>query len=857
MGDTKIAPAIRILINLFFIELPSFSVHISLDHVGDIMKGKMSTVVKEKSIEQPEHASVVVLGGGAMGCSTVYHLAKMGITDVVLLERNKISSGTTWHSAAQVRALRSTRNLTELIKYSIKLYSGLESETGQSVGWINRGSLSIATNKDRLTHIRKQESLADLFGVEVCYMSGNKAKDVWPLMNSTDVIGAVFSAQDGRVSPSDLCTALIKSAKRHGAKIFEHSPVLKILTKFGKIYGVETNEGLIRTEKIVICAGLWSKKIAKTVSVDIPVWPCEHFYLLTAGLEAVKENLPTLSDHDSHLYIRDDSGGILVGCFEPLGKALDPDRLGDDFSFQLLPEDWEHFEPMMENAIHRIPLLKEAPVKMLLNGPESFTPDGNFLLGETSEVEGLYIGAGMNSVGIASAGGAGMALARTIVEGTPPFDLNELDPKRFDPIFSNIKALSARVPEVLGKHYEITYPGRQWNSARDLKCMRLHNQWKSMNAHFGQVSSYERPLFFNKKGEIKLSFDRPSWFEQVREEVNHAKTGLGVVDLSSFGKIDIIGNDAIPFLKKICTARLDRPDGSVIYSLILNSRGGIECDLIIFRLSSQHFRLQISASCHVKIKTLLMRYIRQEFAVTLRDISDSYSVLGLMGPQTIRLAEELKGCNWINNLNYFRFSSGVIEDVEVIVARLSFVGEAGWEVTCRSEDIEKLYLKFKDYGAKPVGLFAQNSMRIEKMFLSYGHDMDSDTKPDMVGLGKIVPANNECMRKEVSYFEVEQPETSERLLVSLLFEDDKTNPDGNEPVMANGKIIGMTTSAAYGHRIKKPIALAMMQKRFCWNGNIVQVKLAGSITQATIVRQAAYDPLGLRMKEFTQNSWKC
>ena len=333
----------------------------------------------------PSHASVVVIGGGVMGCSTLYHLARDGVSDAILLERNQLTSGTTWHSAAQVRALRSTRNLTDLIRYSVDLYGRLEQETGQQTGWINKGSLSIATNEDRMIHIKRQAALAGLFGMRAETIGRDEARERWPLMNADDVIGAVWSPDDGRVSPSDLCAALVKGAKLHGARIFEETGVTGILTRNDKIVGVETDKGVIRCDAIALCTGLWSRDAASLAGVEAPAWACEHFYLLTKPVEGIAGNLPTLSDHDGHLYIRDDSGGLLVGCFEPLGKAISPERLGEDFAFQLLGEDWDHFEPMMMHALHRLPALETAEVKMLLNGPESFTPDGSFMLGEAAE----------------------------------------------------------------------------------------------------------------------------------------------------------------------------------------------------------------------------------------------------------------------------------------------------------------------------------------------------------------------------------------------------------------------------------------------------------------------------------------
>jgi len=520
----------------------------------------------------PGHASVVLVGGGVMGCSTLYHLAKLGVGDAILLERNQLTSGTTWHSAAQVRALRSTRSMTELARYSISLYPELEQETGQATGWINKGSLSIATTPDRLVHIERQVALARMFGLTVSSVSPGEARAIWPHMNADDVIGAAWSPDDGRVSPSDLCAALVKGAKSRGAKIFEKTGVTGILTEGDRIIGLETSRGSIRTDAIALCTGLWSRDAAAMAGVDAPVWPCEHFYLLTKPIEGVTGNVPTLSDHDSHLYIRDDSGGLLVGCFEPMGKAIDPQTLGSDFAFQLLPEDWDHFEPMMINALHRLPALDTAEVKTLLNGPESFTPDGSFLLGEAAETRGLYLGCGMNSVGVATGGGAGMALAHNIVHGHMPMDLGEVDPARFAGCWNDAEALAQRVPEVLGRHYEITYPGSQWRTARDLRPTPLDAVWRAERAHFGQIHGWERPLYFEKTGEPALGFGKPAWFDNVADEAAHAHEGAALFDQSTLGKIAVKGPDAKRFLNRLCTADMHRPPGTVRFTLMLNQR---------------------------------------------------------------------------------------------------------------------------------------------------------------------------------------------------------------------------------------------------------------------------------------------
>ena len=781
-----------------------------------------------------------------MGCSTLYHLATLGIKDVILLERNKLTSGTTWHSAAQVRALRSTRNLTDLIKYSISLYSSLESETGQSTGWISKGSLSIATDPDRLTHIRRQESLAHLFGVRAQSISKEEAAEKWPLMYSGDVLGAVWSPDDGRVSPSDLCAALVKGAKDKGPKIFEDTGVTGLLTKQGRIWGVETAVGQIKCDAVALCTGLWSKREGAEAGVSVPVWPCEHFYLLTKPVPGIDDNLPTLSDHDSHLYIRDDSGGLLVGCFEPMGKAIDPDRLGKDFSFQLLDEDWDHFEPMMENAMHRLPVLAKAEVRMLLNGPESFTPDGSFLLGEAAETKGLFLGCGMNSVGVASAGGAGMALAKCITDGHFPMDLHELDPKRFPECFNSAKALANRVPEVLGKHYEITYPGRQWHTARNLKLTPLHQKWVEHKAFFGQVYGWERPLYFAGEQPPVLTFGRPAWFEQVGREVMTAHKSAALFDLTTFGKVRVYGPDAESFLNRVCANNMTRLPGSVIYTAMLNDRGGYVSDLTAQRLSMEEYLLFVGTSAVKHDLTWLNRNLQPGEQVEIRDDTDKLATLGLMGPQSRELMASIDGDD-LNALNYFGHQEFDLKGIQVRAARLSYVGEYGWELTCGVEMISALYDLLAGAGAQPAGTFAQTSMRIEKGYLSFGHDLDADISPLEAGLDFALDWDSAFIGREAMAEARQVAPTKKR--VSIVVDNPEANPIGNEPVYYDGEIVGQTTSAAYGYRVGHPVAIAYLSTESIKNINdlTVQIDIAGILFAGKVVVGAVFDPSGVRL----------
>ncbi len=790
-----------------------------------------------------------------MGCSTLYHLAKYGVSDAILLERNKLTSGTTWHSAAQVRALRSTSNLTDLIKYSISLYSTLEQETGQQTGWINKGSLSIATNQDRMIHVRRQEALAHSFGVRASSITAGEAKERWPLMNADDVLGAVWSPDDGRVSPSDLCAALVKGAKVCGAKVFEDTGVKGIVTEGDRIIAVETEGGQIRCDAIALCSGLWSRENASMAGVDVPVWPCEHFYLLTKPVPGIVGNMPTLSDHDAHLYIRDDSGGLLVGCFEPEGKSISPQALGHDFAFQLLDEDWSHFEPMMLNAMHRLPVLEHAEVKMLLNGPESFTPDGSFLLGESAETRGLFLGCGMNSVGVATGGGGGMALAKCIVEGHMPMDLHEADPKRFATCFNSVKVLSERAPEVLGKHYEISYPGRQMATARNLRKLPLADKWVSEKASFGQVYGWERPMYFNCQSEPELTFGKPGWFDQVGQEVQQAHTGAAVFDQSSFGKIRVVGPDAERVLNRICANNMARSVGSVIYTAMLNEKGGFESNLTAFRLSEEKYMLFVGTASVKRDLAWLKRHIETGDRVALEDVTEHWAVLGLMGPDTEEIAQSV-GAGSMNQLGYFRHDVFEVQGVRIRAARMSYVGERGWEITCPVAESGKLYDILYAQGARPAGMYAQSSMRIEKRFLSYGHDLDSDISPFQAGLDFAMDMDTEFVGKQ-ALLQIRAALNSDnvtsipdRVMVSILLEDVNAPALGNEPVYFNGKVVGRTTSAAFGYRVKRPVALAYLDNNIASDlqGLKVEVDIARSMFRGMIVTNAVFDPEGRRVR---------
>ncbi|WP_146347137.1 GcvT family protein [Phaeobacter marinintestinus] len=791
----------------------------------------------------PSHASVVVIGGGIMGCSTLYHLARMGVSDAILLERNKLTSGTTWHSAAQVRALRHSRNLTRMIQYSVDLYAQLEQETGQNVGWIQKGSLSIATTPDRLIHVKRQEALAHAYGIDARSIDVGEAKERWPLMNADDVLGAVWSPDDGRVSPSDVCAALVKGAKGLGATIFEGTGVTGILTENGRIKGIETTQGTVMCDAIALCAGLWSREVGAMAGAEVPVQACEHFYLLTKPIDGITGNMPTLSDHDSHLYIRDDSGGLLVGCFEPMGKAIAPGILDETFEFGLLPEDWDHFEPMMELALHRLPPLETAEVKMLLNGPESFTPDGSFMLGETAETRGLFLGCGLNSVGIASGGGAGMNLAHSIVHGHAAYDLSEADAKRFAPVFNGLDHLMARAPEILGTHYDIAYPGKQLRTARDLKALPLDAEYRAAGAHMGQVYGWERPLYFGKTAEPTLRFDRPDWFGNVAAEVQAAHESAAIFDASSFGKIDVTGPDVEAFLLTICAGYMGRAPGSVIYTAMLNERGTFESDLTAQRISEDHYRLFVGTNAIKRDLAWLNRH-KRAFDVSIVETTEKYAVLALMGPDSGRILAET-GAAELTDLGYFKVGPAHVAGKHVRAARMSYVGELGWEISCLSENAPVIYAALTAAGARPAGLFAQTSMRIEKGFCAMGHELDSDVSPIETGLDFATRKTGGFVGFDA--LQARRDAGKSCNIISLTLDDADAVPLGHEPILLDGEIIGQTTSCAFGYRIGKPVALGHVRKQVD-TGARVTVDIAREMVDATVTRGPLFDPDGTRMR---------
>lgn len=766
------------------------------------------------SANLPEQASVVVIGGGIIGCSVAYHLAKYGRRDVVLIERSKITSGTTWHSAAMVRQLRSTVSLTMLAQYSVELYSALGKETGQESGWKQCGSLSIATTPDRLQYITRQATLANYFGIDAFEVTPEKVRELWPVAQLDDVIGGVWSPLDGRVNPTDTCAALIKGATGRGVKVFEDTRVTGFTTVNDRISGVKTSAGDIACEQVALCAGLWSRDVAAMLGIDLPLHACEHYAMITETVPGMSPKMPILGDHDNNIYIREEVGGLLIGCFEPNAVPVGMDRLPADFSFDLLNEDWEHFEPVMQSALRRIPALEKVGVRKLINGPESWTPDDRFMIGEVPQLRDFFVACGMNSVGVASGGGVGRALAEWMIEGEATMDLGAVDVRRFSSFWNNLNTLRDRAAESLSLHYAIGYPGRERESSRNLRLSPFHARQQAHGAHFEGRNGWERPAWFSLPGQqtpAELTFGRPAWFDCVRREHLAAREGVALFDRTSLGKILVQGRDAEAFLQRVCSSDISR-EGRAIYTLLLNRRGGIESDIVLMRVGPQSWLISTGTSQVVRDMGWLRRHIGDD-CVTLTDVTSAWSVIGLIGPKSPELVAAISPAGFMpDDLAPFAFKRIDAGGTHAIAVHMSYGGGEGYELFIPTECALPIYDRLIEEGAAlglvEAGSHALNDLRLEQGFCVWGHDIGPDDDPYAAGLGFLVH-----LKKEADFVGREAAAAIkagplERYRMIVVSEDTELVMLGSEPIHLDGKIVGRTTSAGFAHHAGYPVAQA-------------------------------------------------
>ena len=809
----------------------------------------------------PSQAEIVIIGGGIIGCSVAYHLAKLGRRDVLLLERKKLTCGTTWHAAGLVRAMLYSGNLTRLARHSLELYTRLEKETGQATGLKQNGSISIATNEERWDELRRGAAMAKAFKVDAEQISPKKAQEIWPLLNIEDIVGAIFFPRDGQTNAADTAMALAKGARMGGVKIVEECKVTGILTKQGRVAGVRTSEGEIAAEIVVNCAGMWGREVGLLAGVAIPLHAAEHFYVVTEPMD-LPSNLPVMRDMDACAYYKEDAGKLLIGAFEPKAKPWGMQGIPESFCFDELPEDFDHFQPILEGAIHRVPKLAETGIRKFFNGPESFSPDQRYLLGEAPELKNFFVAAGFNSIGIQSAGGAGMALAEWIVGGHPPFDLWDVDIRRMSAHQNRKTYLQARVSEALGLLYAMHWPYRQFETARGVRLSPLYTRLKENGACFGEVAGWERANWFAPNGvqpKYEYSFKRQNWFAHCAAEVRAVRERVGLFDQSSFAKFLVRGTDAERELQRICAADVAVATGRAIYTQWLNQRGGIEADLTVTRLAEDTYLVVTAAATAVRDLNWLTRSLAPRALVSVDDMSNAYAVLGVMGPNARALLQPLCEADLGNEAFPFGASREiVIGNVQLRATRISYMGELGWELYVPSEFAVGLFDTLMAHGGahglKLCGMHAMDSLRIEKAYRHWGHDITDEDTPLEAGLGFAVAfdKNVDFTGRAPLLKQKGEGRLTKRLLQFAL-EDPEPLLYHNEPIYRDGALVGYTSSAAYGHHLGRAIALGYVRHEggidadYTAAGNWeIDVGLKRYAARASL--RPLYDPKSARMR---------
>ncbi|MCH4548765.1 FAD-dependent oxidoreductase [Rhizobium changzhiense] len=764
--------------------------------------------------ELPKTAKAVVIGGGIIGCSTAYHLGKLGWTDTVLLERKKLTSGTTFHAAGLVGQLRTSANITQLLGYSVDLYKRLEEETGLSTGWKMNGGLRLACNEERWTEVRRQATTAQSFGLEMQLLTPQEAFDLWPLMTVDDLVGAAFLPTDGQANPSDITQALAKGARMSGVSIFEDTEVIDLEIDKGKIRAVITAQGRIECERVVVCAGQWTRAFAARFGVNVPLVSVEHQYIITESF-GVPSNLPTLRDPDRLTYYKEEVGGIVMGGYEPNPIPWAKDGIPDGFQYTLLDSNFDHFEQIMEQALGRVPALENVGVKQLLNGPESFTPDGNFILGEAPELRNFFVGAGFNAFGIASAGGAGMALAEWVTKGEPPYDLWPVDIRRFGRPHFDTDWVRTRTLEAYGKHYTMAWPFEEHSSGRPCRKSPLYDRLKAQGACFGEKLGWERPnwfadLFANEEPKDIYSYGRQNWFDAVGREHKAVREAAVIFDQTSFAKFVLKGGDAEAALSWIASNDVARPVGSLVYTQMLNDKGGIECDVTVARIAENEYYVVTGTGFATHDFDWIARNIPAAMHAELVDVTSAYSVLSLMGPNSRAVLEKVTASDVSNAAFPFgKVRTIGIAGCPVRALRITYVGELGYELHIPIEYATTVYDVLMaaggELGLVNAGYRAIESCRLEKGYRAWGSDIGPDHTPVEAGLGWAVK-----MRKNIPFrgrkaIERQLSGGVRKRLACFVPEDTDAVLLGRETIYRDGKRVGWLSSGGFGYTLGKPI----------------------------------------------------
>ena len=762
----------------------------------------------------PSSSKTVIIGGGIVGCSTAYHLAKLGV-ETVLLERRKLTSGSTFHAAGLVGQLRSDSNITQLLGYSVELYNQIEAETGLGTGWKMNGGLRLACNQDRWTEVKRQATTARSFGLQMDLLTPQEALDLWPLMNIDDVVGAAFMPTDGQANPSDITQALAKGARMAGTRILEDTKVLDLEIDKGKISAVITAQGRIKCEKVVLCAGQWSREFARRFGVNVPLVSMEHQYMVTEAIDGMPKNLPTLRDPDRLTYYKEEVGGLVMGGYEPNPIPWAIDGIPEGFHYTLLDSNFDHFEQMMELSLGRVPALENVGVKILTNGPESFTPDGNFIIGQAPELTNFFVGAGFNAFGIAAGGGAGMALAEWVKAGEPPYDLWSADIRRFGRPHFDTDWVRTRTIEAYGKHYTMDWPHEENRSGRPCRKSPLYDILKDQGACFGEKLGWERPNWFADKAhgespEDMYSFERANWFAAVGREHKAIREAAVLIDQSSFAKFSLKGPDAVATLSWIAANNVDKPVGSLIYTQMLNDRGGIECDVTVVRVAEAEFYIVTGTGFATHDFDWIVRNIPDGMNCQLFDVTSSNAVLSLVGPNARAILQQATRDDVTGETFKFGTSKTIgIAGCPVRALRVTYVGELGWELHLPTEYATTVYATLmeagKDLGLINAGYRAIESCRLEKGYRAWGSDIGADHTPMESGLGWAVKLKSNIAFKGRAAVVAQIQDGVKKLLAGFTVDDPKVVLVGRETIYRNGERVGWLTSGGYGYTVGKSI----------------------------------------------------
>ena len=806
----------------------------------------------------PTQAQIIVIGGGIIGCSTAYHLARDHKADVLLLEQGKITSGSTWHAAGLVGQLRSSASITKVLKYSVDLYKGLAAETGLDTGWKMTGCLRLATTQDRWTEYKRLATTARSFGMDMELVSADEVKRMWPLMDTSDLIGASWLPTDGQASPSDITQSLAKGARMHGAKIVEGVTVTGFRMDGRRITHVETTQGDIACDKVVNCGGMWARQLGAMAGVAVPLHPVKHQYIITEKIDGLSPDAPTLRDPDRRTYFKEEVGGLVMGGYEPNPQGWVTGDIPPNWEFRLFDDDFDHFGQHLEQAIARVPALEHTGVKQMINGAESFTPDGNFILGPAPECDNMYVGAGFNAFGIASGGGAGWVLAEWVMRGEAPLDLWAVDIRRFSGLHRDRDWVATRTLEAYGKHYTVAFPHEEYDSGRPRITSPLYARLQAKGAVFGSKLGWERPNWFAPVGveaRDHYSMGRQNWFGPVGDEHAHVRAHAGVFDQSSFAKYELSGPKAAEALEAICANRVAREVGRLTYTQLLNSRGGIEADLTVARLAEDRFYIVTGTGFRTHDYGWIADHLPKT-GVSFEDVTEGWGTLSLMGPR----AREILAAVTAEDVSNAALPFGsarilTIAGVKVRALRVTYVGELGWELHCPINQLGEVYdaLMAADPALRPVGYRALESLRLEKGYRAWSSDITPNDTPFEAGLGWAVKLKSSTPFLGRAALEAAQGKPLTKSLMTFTVEDPAAVLVGRETILRDGLAVGYLTSGGYGYSIGKSIGLGYVRHEagvtepWLTAGRYALV-IAGAETPATLSLKPLVDPEGARIK---------